>query len=118
MAEFYCSECDIKILQKVYRGYDRTFCSEFCRNRITNWYTYNHNCELERKNKSGVNEELICKKLKQVSFSKEKDNKEATLYKNETIINNNIMNEVEELTLRSVFNYIYDSTKTYLIYSV
>ena len=49
MVEFYCSECDIKILQKVYRGYDRTFCSEFCRDRITNWYVYNHNCELERK---------------------------------------------------------------------
>ena len=59
MVEFYCSECDIKILQKVHRGYDRTFCSEFCRNRIINWYTYNHNCELERKNKSGVDNEII-----------------------------------------------------------
>ena len=108
MVEFYCSECNNKILQKVYRGYDRTFCSEFCRKNVTEWYVYNNKFEIERKKKYNLEEEKLCNKLKSVSFRDE-------IYKKENIINVYSLREVEELSLRHIFYFIYDKTKTYLI---
>jgi hypothetical protein len=53
-SQYNCFTCNSAInnKNKIYKAYDKNFCSEFCRSRILNTYNYSHECVLIKRNKS------------------------------------------------------------------
>ena len=47
MSIFYCFHCNKKINGKIFKGYDKSFCSKICRYNIIKNYNFNYRCELE-----------------------------------------------------------------------
>ena len=51
MANTICYMCESKITkqQHVFKGYDETFCSTFCRSKLVRECDYTHECDLVKK---------------------------------------------------------------------
>tara|TARA_B100001173_G_scaffold227081_1_gene197033 strand:+ start:1408 stop:1881 length:474 start_codon:yes stop_codon:yes gene_type:complete len=49
MSIFYCFHCNEKINGKIFKGYDKSFCSKICRYNLIKNYNFNYRCELELK---------------------------------------------------------------------
>ena len=52
--QYTCFTCNNRInsRNRIYKAYDKNFCSDFCRHKILNDYNYTHECLLIKRNKS------------------------------------------------------------------
>ena len=55
MSIFYCFHCNEKINGKIFKGYDKSFCSKICRYNLIKNYNFNYRCELELKTEKTEN---------------------------------------------------------------
>jgi hypothetical protein len=49
MTNYKCYICETDIIGAVYKGYDQSFCSNYCRNQLIQACDYNHQCDLVKK---------------------------------------------------------------------